>query len=116
MTLALIAPLARNGQIERRLRHVRLDVVGAGAWVFISYIQPTVLNSSRIRAEYSKFDALRLGKSSILPNFSQTLANGRVIRIVNIDVSSRTRIGGLHILIAFSLLLLTERYLYRLFL
>ena len=114
--MALIAAFSRDDQVNRGLGNMRLDVIRTGTRVLILDIKPTILLSCSVWSEDTNLDTLRLSEGAIFANLSQAFADGGVIRVVNIDICTRSRIGSLDHLIAVAFLLLLKRNLHGLFL
>ena len=97
-----------DSQINCWLCDMWLDVIGAGAWVLIPYVQPAVFDSGCIGAEHAKFYSLWLCQSPVLSNFCQALADGRIVWIIDINIGSRAWVRCFDILVAISFFLLLE--------
>ena len=108
--------LAFDSKVNCGLRHVRVGVVATRSWILIAHIEPAIFCASRVRTKDAKFDTLRLGKSPVLTNLGQALADGRVIWIIDVDVSAGARVRGLHNFVTVTFLLLLEGNLNCLFL
>lgn len=56
----------------------------------IFWLIPTLFKAHLRCTKSSNFDALRLSESAIFFYLVETLANGRVVRVVDVDVGART--------------------------
>ena len=73
---------------------------------------PTLIKARLRGAKSPDLYTLRLGKSAIFSNLVEALANGGVIRVVDVDVGTRTWTSNLYFFVYFSLVAATKRHVH----